>query len=201
MTNLIKIDQNVVNQIINQKNNYVINYPTKNWKKIDMLLKRLEDGCYSESEAVRLSEMTKPTYYAIKKIGEFFFHYCEENNINYENTIYSDVVKCFLNIEKAYLKGTEKMIKIIEKASNDEYDEYSDEKGNTVKKLVKKGDWKAVEFILKNARRKEYRDIEEEIIAESKRPLVVINTNGQNLKEIALLSQQNLVKRINNNEE
>lgn len=201
MTNLIKINPSIVNQIINPINNYAVNYPSKNWKKIDNLLKRLEEGSCSETEAVRRSKISKPTYYAIKKIGEFFFNYCEHNNIDYENTIYADVINCYLNIEDSYQKGTEKLIKIVEKASNDEYDEYSDDKGNTVRKLVKKGDWKAVEFILKNSRRKEFRDIEEEIINESKRPLVVINTNGQSLKDIALLSQENLVKRINNNEE
>lgn len=197
--NNLKIIEDFKSQVLTDRNRYVLNFTKKHQKKMDNLLRRLEEGSMSDTECLRRSKISKPTFYAIKKIGEQAFNYFEERGIDYENTEFFDVIDSYLSIDQAYLIGTEKMINIIKKAAEDEFDEVVDEHGNSTKKLIKKGDWKAAEFILKNGRRREYRDIEE-IEEVQKAPLVIIQTNGMDLQQLALMSQNNLINKIKDQE-
>ncbi len=190
MNNIIKIEEKTLNNIIPKRDQHLLKYSSKYAKRIERMEKLLNDGELSQSQACKYSGFPSTNYFLIMKYGEALLNYCEENGIDYENSDYFEIIKTYQLLDKAYIDGQVKGMKIISEAAKDRFS--VDENGKEF--LVKKGDWKAQAFLLKYSRKNEFGDVQED--SSNNNAGITINIDipkEYNLKDIALKSQQNLI--------
>jgi hypothetical protein len=192
MNNLIKIDEKILNTMIPKRDYHLLKYTSKYPKRLERMENLLRDGELSQSQCCKYANFPSTTYFLILKYAELIFNYCEENNIDYENSEYYEIIKAWKILDKAYIDGQIKGMRIISEAAKDRFS--VDENGKEF--LVKKGDWKAQAFLLKYSRKNEFGDVEDD--SNSGNSGVTINIEipkEYNLKDIALSSQKHLIDK------
>lgn len=182
---MVQIPQSVISSHFTDRETFLINYPGKYVKRFQRLYSNLREGYMSEALSCKDARIPRSSFYKIKSGGEALFNYCDQNGIDWETTDAYDIIDAYLKIAEAYVEGFVNRNKLIETAAYDVVDSDG--------KVTKKGDWKALKYLNEVARRAEVITVEDEKKENRTQPLVIINTPG-NIHDIAIISQQNLMK-------
>jgi hypothetical protein len=191
MNNLI-IHKEAIDKILPHRDRGLLKYSIKYPKRFETLEQLLKDGELSQSQCCKYSGFPSTQYFLIMKYGEMLLNFFEDQDIDYTNTEYYNIIRNYILLDKAYIDGQVKGMKVISEAAKDRI--ATDENGKEF--LVKKGDWKAQAFLLKYSRKNEFSDIQED--GSSSQAGVTINIDipkSFNLDEIALMSQKNLINQ------
>lgn len=101
------------------KNHYALSYADKHPEKIAKFCKAYASGRNLKSVACKVAGLSIRTLQIMQKIANDALEYCEENNINYKDTIFKSLIDTSFVIEQARQTASEKLVNNIHKQADD----------------------------------------------------------------------------------
>lgn len=101
------------------KHHYALTYADNHPDKIAKFCKAYASGKNLKSIACQLSGMSIRTLQIMQKIAKDSLEYCEENNINYKDTIFKNLIETNFIIEESRQKASERLVNVIHKQAED----------------------------------------------------------------------------------
>lgn len=108
-----------VSNIIPKEDMFLKRWAEKNPDKLAIFLRAYSTGKVTKTHAAAAAGFSIKTLQRVNKLAQEMLAYCEDQNINYEDTDCFFLINCFLQIEKARTTASGKLVDIIHKQAEE----------------------------------------------------------------------------------
>lgn len=110
-----------VSHILPKEEQFAIDWSVRNADKFAIFLKAYGTGKTTKTIACNVAGFNIRSIQRVAKAAETILNYCEENNINYEDTDAANLINAYFNIEKVKKQACDKLVDYIYKQAEDNF--------------------------------------------------------------------------------